>query len=119
MPDRPCDWTKGNRVDELGDALNRIRMNLGESVKALTARDNVLMVRVDDTTLCRLDDLVEAGVFRSRSESAAFLIAEGIRAQYPLFAKISVYVKQIQALRKELQDMVAPPGPGADPEPAT
>ena len=50
--------------------------------------------------------LVEAGLFRSRSESAAFLIQEGIKNQEVLFAKISTKLEKINKLKKELQNIV-------------
>jgi hypothetical protein len=50
--------------------------------------------------------LVESGLFRSRSESAAFLIEEGLKTQDPLFAKISIKFEKIGKLKTELKDLV-------------
>ena len=47
---------------------------------ALSPRDNVVMVRLNDESLAKLDELVEAGIVNSRSEAAAFLIGEGAAA---------------------------------------
>jgi hypothetical protein len=85
----------------------------GESVEgairsALRARHNVIMVRVNDESLSRLNDLVDAGLFRSRSESAAFMISEGIKRQSPLFERISEKIAEIQRIRSELRNMAAP-----------
>ena len=52
-----------------------------------SARDSVVMIRVDKQSLTRLDDLVESGISGSRSEAAAFLISEGIKARQGLFDK--------------------------------
>ena len=65
-------------------------------------RDNVVMVRVDNDGLDHLNRLTEAGLFSSRSEAAAFLIAEGIKAREPLFGRIS---SQIDAIRKAKNDL--------------
>jgi len=74
--------------------------------QALSGRANVLMIRVNDETLKYLDMLVEADICKSRSQSAAFLIAEGIKANESLFQQISVVTEQIAALRAQLREMV-------------
>jgi hypothetical protein len=51
--------------------------------------------------------LVDVGLFRSRSESAAFLIQEGIKSQEALFAKISTKIKKIDKIKDELKDIVS------------
>ena len=43
---------------------------------ALSPRDNVVMVRLNDESLAKLDELVEAGIVNSRSEAAACLVDE-------------------------------------------
>jgi len=70
-------------------------------------RDNVVMVRVDQDTIEKIDQLVDSGVCKSRSESAAFLIDEGIKGCSGLFSKINDRLKQIQQLKEELKDIVA------------
>ncbi len=70
-------------------------------------RDNVVMVRVDEENLTRIDELVESGQFRSRSEATAFLISEGIKSKQEMFEKIAEKVSQIQDLRTELEAMIA------------
>jgi Arc/MetJ-type ribon-helix-helix transcriptional regulator len=66
------------------------------------------MVRVNDDSLKSLDALVQTGIFKSRSEAAAFLISEGVKAQAPLFERISERIKEIERLRTELKDIVKP-----------
>jgi hypothetical protein len=51
--------------------------------------------------------LVDVGLFKSRSESAAFLIQEGIKNQEALFAKISTKLKKIDKIKDELKDIVS------------
>lgn len=70
-------------------------------------RDNVVMVRVDEENLNRIDELVETGQFSSRSEATAFLISEGIKAKQQMFEKMSEKISQIQDLRTELEAMIA------------
>lgn len=81
--------------------------NLGKALgNALQDRANVVMVRVNDDSLSYLDMLVDADVTKSRSESAAFLINEGIKANETLFNKIREITDQIAALRSQLRETV-------------
>jgi len=50
--------------------------------------------------------LVDVGLFKSRSESAAFLIQEGIKSQEDLFTKISSQLEKIEKIRKELKGII-------------
>lgn len=70
-------------------------------------RDNVVMVRVDEENLSRIDELVESGQFNSRSEATAFLIDEGIKSKQQMFDKMAEKISQIQGLRGELEAMIA------------
>lgn len=83
-----------------------LRMFATKLREGLGHRANVVMVRVNEEVLQKLEDLVEAGIFKSQSESAAFLIQEGIKAQEALFQKISEHTKRIRELRQELKDLV-------------
>jgi len=74
--------------------------------RALEGRDFPIMVRVNQESLQRIDGLVEAKIFRSRSESAAFLIREGIKAQAALFDRIEEKIKEIEKLRNELRTIL-------------
>ena len=64
------------------------------------------MVRVNDETLRRLDMLVDAEITKSRSESAAYLIGEGIKATEELYAKIAEVTDQIVKLREQLREAI-------------
>jgi len=90
----------------LKDALKQVE-TFGQALSdALQARGNVVMVRVNDEALIHLDMLVDAEVTKSRSESAAFLIAEGIKANEVLFEKIGAITQQIAELREQLRKEV-------------
>lgn len=69
-------------------------------------RDNVVMVRVDEENLSRIDELVDSGQFNSRSEATAFLIDEGIKSKQEMFNKMAEKISQIQGLRDELGAMI-------------
>ena len=92
------------------DALSGAE-SLGESLRetlqgALSARQSVVMVRLNKESLVRLDDLVESGIVSSRSEAAAFLIGEGIKARSSLFERISKKTEEIRRAKQELRDML-------------
>ena len=90
--------------------------NLRETVQgALSGRDNVVMVKVNMESLIRLDDLVEAGLVGSRSESAAFLIGEGVKARSDLFGRIATKVDEIRKAKEELRQLLNEP-PEEGPE---
>jgi Arc/MetJ-type ribon-helix-helix transcriptional regulator len=89
--------------------INRATESIGKAIEsALSARDHVVMVRVNDESLKRLDDLVQSGIFKSRSEAAAFLISEGVKTQAALFDRISEKITEIERLRSELKSIIKP-----------
>jgi Arc/MetJ-type ribon-helix-helix transcriptional regulator len=99
-------------LDELGAQVEKIAVKTAESIKkvidkAMVARNTVLTIRVNDESNEKLRMLVDVGLFKSRSESAAFLIQEGIKSQDALFAKISTKIKKIDKIKDELKDIVS------------
>ena len=90
-----------------GRKRHRERRKIHTREKGERKRNNVVMVRVDEENLNRIDELVESGQFSSRSEATAFLISEGIKAKQQMFEKMAEKVSQIQELRTELEAMIA------------
>ena len=102
---------KKNVLEEIGDTVEQLATKTFDSIKrtidkTMTSRNTVLTIRVSDDTNEKLNTLVEAGLFKSRSESAAFLIAEGIKKQRTLFKKISDKMEDINRLRDELKGII-------------
>jgi Arc/MetJ-type ribon-helix-helix transcriptional regulator len=92
--------------DQIGRALETAQT-------AISARSNAITIHVDDEMQRHIDQLVEAGIFKNRSDSAAYLIAEGIRARQDLFSRIDSRFAEIERIRSEMRRMVtAPPEPG-------
>ncbi len=95
------------------DAANNLARGLstgGRSVSSvvrhsLVGRNHVLMVRINDEALNRINDLKDAGLFKSRSEAAAYLIAEGIASREELFEQIQDRIHQIQQIKDELRNL--------------
>ena len=54
----------------------------------------------------KVDQLVQAGIFRSRAEAAGFLVEEGIKTQSALFERVQTKLAEIERLRAELRGMV-------------
>ncbi len=103
---------KQRPFDEFGDQVEKFAVKTAESIRkvidrALSSRNTVLTIRVNDESNKRLNMLVEAGLFKSRSESAAFLIEEGIKSQQAIFLKISDKLQKMEKIRSELKDIVA------------
>ncbi|MBN2408814.1 MAG: hypothetical protein JXE07_03680 [Candidatus Aminicenantes bacterium] len=98
-------------ISEIGDQVERLATKTAESIKkaidkALASRNTVLTIRVNEESNKKLNMLVETGLFRSRSESAAFLIEEGIRSQEALFSRIQGKLETIDKIREELRTIV-------------
>lgn len=99
------------------DFASRLPDQIGKAVEsAQTAlrdrgeRGNFITVQVDDVTQAKIDVLVEAGVFRNRSESTAFLISEGIKARQDIFDQIAARISEIERLRTEMRSMIGVEG---------
>ena len=108
---KPSEFNFASSVKEVaqktGDVLKEATESISKAIEsALSARDHVVMVRVNDDSLKKLDALVQSGIFKSRSEAAAFLISEGVKAQAPLFSRIEEKISEIERLRTELKDSI-------------
>ena len=102
------------KVDDaaVSDAIGEvIATSLGDSLRTTiesvrSKRDNVVMVRVSRESLARLDELVDCGLTNSRSEAAAFLIAEGIKARNDLYEKMAEQSKVIRQAKERLKALL-------------
>lgn len=102
--DRP---TGAHFIKGAADELRQASQSFKKMIKGLRFRHNVLMVRINDECLKKIDALVDAGIFQSRSECGAFLLSEGIKSQSKLFDKIEEKISQIDKLKQELKNIVA------------
>jgi len=77
---------------------------------ALRERGNVIMTRLNDEDLEKIDALVEVELFKSRSEAVAYFIHEGIKARKTdLFDKVTSTVEKIRQLKKEARENLEKP----------
>jgi hypothetical protein len=96
-------------ASRIPESLASIGRDISRTVeRALSAKDDyVVAVKLSHDAQDKLEQLVQAGVFRSRAEAAAFLIDEGIKAQGPLFDRVAQKLSEIERLRAELRGMIS------------
>jgi Arc/MetJ-type ribon-helix-helix transcriptional regulator len=69
-------------------------------------RSNVVMVRLADDAVAQLDLLIDAGLFGSRSEAAAFLVGAGIESNRELLAQTAKRGAEIKNIREKLRQAI-------------
>jgi hypothetical protein len=105
---RPTD-TIEDIAASLRDLFSRVPEGVSRAVeRAMNVKDTTVLLRLSEASSDSLDTLVSAGVFKSRSEAASFLIDEGIKAQSSLFQRIQDKLTEIERLRDELRHTVSP-----------
>lgn len=95
-------------ASRIPESLSAIGRDISRTIeRAISAKDDyVVAVKVSHDAQEKLEQLVQAGVFRSRAEAAAFLIDEGIETQAALFDRVRQKLSEIERLRAELRVMV-------------
>jgi len=90
------------------EQLSAIGRDISRTIeRAISAKDDyMLAVKVSQDAQKKLGQLVQAGVFGTRAEAAAFLIDEGIKVQGPLFERVEQKLAEIERLRAELRGLV-------------
>ena len=102
----------GNSVRDMAarlpEQLSAIGSDISRTIeRAISAKDDyMLAVKVSHDAQVKLGQLVQAGVFGTRAEAAAFLIDEGIKGQGPLFERVEQKLAEIERLRAELRGLV-------------
>ncbi|HEX8843863.1 MAG TPA: hypothetical protein VF791_04430 [Pyrinomonadaceae bacterium] len=95
-------------ASRIPESLSAIGRDISRTIeRAISAKDDyVVAVKVSHDAQERLEQLVQAGVFRNRAEAAAFLIDEGIKSQTALFDRVEQKLAEIERLRAELRGMI-------------
>jgi Arc/MetJ-type ribon-helix-helix transcriptional regulator len=109
----PHQQPKNTPVDDVVNAIRDFISKAPDTInraveRAVNVKDSTVILRLSDEDSDSVDTLVSAGIYKSRAEAAAFLIAEGIKAQSELFAKVNSKMEEIEKLRSELRQSVAP-----------
>jgi hypothetical protein len=110
------DADEGNRTassvrdiaSRIPESLSAIGRDISRTIeRAMSAKDDyVVAVKVSPEAQDKVDQLVQAGIFRTRAEAAGFLIEEGIKTQTALFDRVQQKLAEIERLRAELRGMV-------------
>jgi Arc/MetJ-type ribon-helix-helix transcriptional regulator len=95
-------------ASRIPESLSAIGRDISRTIeRAMSAKDEyVVAVKVSPEAQEKIDQLVQAGIFRSRAEAAGFLIDEGIKTQTALFERVQQKLAEIERLRAELRGMV-------------
>jgi Arc/MetJ-type ribon-helix-helix transcriptional regulator len=80
-----------------------VQAMLGKFYEKRGDRTNVVMVRLGNDALAQIDELVDAGLVRSRSEGAAALIEAGIESHKAMFEGMAATTHEIRKLKQELR----------------
>ncbi|HVS21236.1 MAG TPA: hypothetical protein VHD88_05270 [Pyrinomonadaceae bacterium] len=97
-----------NIAARIPEQLSAIGRDISRTIeRAISAKDDyMLAVKVSQNAQIKLGQLVQAGVFGTRAEAAAFLIDEGIKTQGALFERVEQKLAEIERLRAELRGLV-------------
>lgn len=95
-------------ASRIPESLSAIGRDISRTIeRAISAKDDyVVAVKVSPGAQEKVDQLVAAGIFKSRAEAAGFLIEEGIKTQAALFDRVQQKLAEIERLRAELRGMV-------------
>ena len=79
--------------------------DMQDSVRELgeATRDQVVMVRIDEKTSTTLDNWVETGAVRSRSEGAALFIREGLKVRAEELQKLKGALRNVEVAKRKLR----------------
>ena len=102
------------KSDAAGESEAELLATSSESLEdvlsmVLSGREHVVMVRVNDETLRKLDSLVESGLCSSRSSAAAFVLHQGIESNPELFQAVEEATDQMSEVRKNLLQKIRHP----------
>jgi hypothetical protein len=95
-------------ASRIPESLSAIGRDISRTIeRAISAKDDyVVAVKVSPEAQEKLEQLVQAGVFRSRAEAAGYLIDEGIKTQSALFERVRQKLSEIERLRAELRGLI-------------
>ena len=101
-------------ASRIPESLSAIGRDISRTIeRAISAKDDyVVAVKVSPEAQEKLEQLVQAGVFRSRAEAAAYLIDEGIKTKTALFERVEQKLHEIERLRAELRGLATEETPG-------
>ena len=96
-------------ASRIPESLSAIGRDISRTIeRAISVKDDYVIgvMKLSHETQEKVDQLVQAGLFKTRAEAASFLIEEGIKAQTILFESVKQKIDEIERLRAELRGMV-------------
>jgi Arc/MetJ-type ribon-helix-helix transcriptional regulator len=95
-------------ASRIPESLSAIGRDISRTIeRAMSAKDEyVVAVKISPGSQEKVDQLVQAGIFKNRAEAAGFLVEEGIKTQSALFERVQQKLAEIERLRAELRGMV-------------
>lgn len=87
-------------VDGVSELVERVERSVSEVGRRLT---QVVSARLRERDLEVIDALVDAGLFRSRSEAVAYFVRKGIEASKELVERALEQSKKVRELRESLR----------------
>jgi Arc/MetJ-type ribon-helix-helix transcriptional regulator len=96
-----CDRPPGSAVKVvcIAPGLDESYEEMGKSPRGAT-----VMIRTDEETSQTLDDWVESGYFKSRSEAAALFLREGLKMRADELAKLKGALEEVKAAKDKLHE---------------
>src|SRR2546428_30396 len=88
-------------ASRIPESLSAIGRDISRTIeRAISAKDDyVVAVKISPAAQEKVEQLVQAGIFRNRAEAAGFLIDEGIKTQAALFEHVEQKLAEIERLR--------------------
>jgi len=101
LDDLCCDRPPGSPVKVvcIAPGLDESYTEMGKSPRGL-----VVMIRTDEETSRTLDDWVETGYFKSRSEAAALFLREGLKMRADELEKLKEALAEVKAAKEKLHE---------------
>ncbi len=95
-------------ASRIPESLSAIGRDISRTIeRAISAKDDyVVAVKISPSAQDKVDQLVQAGIFRNRAAAAGFLVEEGIKTQSALFDRVQQKLAEIERLRAELRGIV-------------
>jgi len=87
-------------------AIDSVTRSVEEALKTIGKTPNIVSARINRRDLEVVDQLVQAGIFKTRSEAVAFFVAKGIEASKEWVQRALDQAKKIKELQESLRKEV-------------
>jgi methyl-accepting chemotaxis protein len=84
-------------------AIDSVTRSVEEALKTIGKTPNIVSARINRRDLEVVDQLVQAGIFKTRSEAVAFFVAKGIEASKEWVQRALDQAKKIKELQESLR----------------